>query len=599
MKANKDNIWIFTFEYAGIVKIGGLGEVPANQAKHLANDYNITVFIPSHGQLENLDKTLGWEKLPFNCVGQINPSQFGANEPEATYNISFYKSKINNVNIILLHGDNPFTTRFLDDKIVYNPDTLSGKISLFAIGMRCFIDFLIDYQKEELPDIIHIHDYHAVIPFIGIKQILAKNGLDVASLITIHLLTWPRYGIEFYRMCGIDDTPISIHLKEGLKPLNLNEIFSICEKISGTYQPPTVEQVGAFVSDLVTTVSQSYLKSDIIPNCGKELIEFKSNFVWDGCDWDYNEIYQNVLKNHEHEIRDVLLVSDEKDLTLSDIKQYLLTYKLSHLDRSPLIQSEKVLNIINEISNGNEFVRNGYIKAFEESGPLVITTGRISPQKGFETILEAIPRVLIVIPNAKFLFLILPTDYSINEIKTYAQYVKKYPSNLRIIFGVAIDIFHLAHISSDVYCALSRWEPFGIIALEAMSVKLPVIATKVGGFQESIIDIRNFPEIGTGILIDKDNPAQFADALISLFKLKEISEKVKEKEAIYETENFQLVNQIPDKILESLVLLDPNYYNKIKENCYKRVEHNFRWKTVSMKLIELYTLIKNLRSSYT
>jgi starch synthase len=128
-----------------------------------------------------------------------------------------------------------------------------------------------------------------------------------------------------------------------------------------------------------------------------------------------------------------------------------------------------------------------------------------------------------------------------------------------------------------------------------MSTKLPVIATKVGGFQESIIDIRNFPEIGTGILIDKDNPSQFANALISLFKLKEISEKVKSREDIYETENFQLVNQIPDKILESLVLLDPKYYNKIRDNCYKRVEDNFRWNIVSKKLIELYTMIKNLR----
>ncbi len=595
MNKKKDNVWIFTFEYAGIAKVGGLGEVPANQAKHLANDYNITVFIPSHGQLNKLYKSYEWEKLPFNCVGQINPSEFGINEPDTTYNIALYKSKINNVNIVLLHGENPFTNRFLDDKIVYNPDTLSGKICLFSIGMCCYIDYLIDNQKDSLPDIIHIHDYHAVISFIGMKQKLAKNGLDVASIITIHLLTWPRYGIDFYRVSGIDQTPISVNLKEGIKLLNLNEIFSICERISGDYQPPTIEQVGAFVSDLVTTVSQSYLKSDIIPNCGKELIEFKSNFVWDGCDWDYNEIFQQILKNHEYEIRDVLSIPDEDILTVIDMKKYLLTHKLSHLDRSPLIQSDKVMKVINEISNGTQFIKNGYIKTFDQSGPLVITTGRISPQKGFETIFEAIPLVIKVIPNAKFLFLILPTEYSLNEIRIYSQYVKKYPKNLRIIFGVAIDLFHLAHIASDLYCALSRWEPFGIIALEAMSTKLPVIATKVGGFQESIIDIRNFPEIGTGILIDKDNPVQFADALISLFKLKEISEKVKSKEAIYETESFQLVNQIPDKILESLVLLDPNYFNKIKENCHKRVENNFRWSIVSKKLIDLYTIIKNLR----
>ncbi|MBA7550611.1 hypothetical protein ES705_43130 [subsurface metagenome] len=55
-------------------------------------------------------------------------------------------------------------------------------------------------------------------------------------------------------------------------------------------QLPTVEKIGAVVCDMVTTVSQSYLISDIIPNCGNDLIMFKSDFIWDGCDWDYNEI---------------------------------------------------------------------------------------------------------------------------------------------------------------------------------------------------------------------------------------------------------------------------------------------------------------------
>ncbi len=597
MTENKDNVWIFTFEYAGIAKVGGLGEVPANQAKCLANDFEITVFIPSHGQIQSLEKSIKLEKLPFKSIGQINPSNFGLNEVESNYIISFYKTKINNVNIILLSGENVFTKRFLDDNIVYNPDTLNGKISLFSIGIRCYIEFLIDNYKEGLPKIIHLHDYHAVIPFIGIKQILSKNGLDVSSIITIHLLTWPRYSIDFYRACGVDQTPISILMKEGLKSMIINEIFSICEKNGEGNQPPTVEKIGAFVSDLVTTVSQSYLKSDIIPNCGKDLIEFKSNFIWDGCDWDYDEIHTQVLKRHDPAIRKTFEISEERDLTLIDMKNYLLTYKIGHLDRSPLIRSEKVLNVINEISNDNKFIKNGYLKAFNTPGPLVITTGRISRQKGFETIFEAIPNIIEVIPNAKFLFLILPTDYSLKEIRTYAQYVKKYPDNLRIIFGVATDIFHLAHISADVFVSLSRWEPFGIIALEAMSVKLPVIATKVGGFQESIIDLRNFPEIGTGILIEKDNPSQFSEALISLFILAEISKKVKNKESLYEKENFKLVNQIPNKTLKSLVLLDPSYFTKIKENCYRRVENNFRWKIVSKKLIILYNEIKNIHSS--
>ena len=595
MISNKKKVWIFTFEYAGIAKVGGLGEVPANQAKNLIEQFDLTVFLPSHGQLERLKKTKEIIRLPFNCVGQLDLSLFGINEPISSYEVSFYRVKLNGVDIILLSGGNSFARKYLDDKIVYNPDTLAGKLCLFSIGMRCLIEYLIDHKKD-LPDIVHMHDFHVVIPFIGIKQELIKNGLDVASIITIHLLTWPRYNIDFYYACGIDETPIKILMKEGFKLMSFKEIFALCEDIKGSH-PPTVEKIGAVISDLVTTVSQSYLNSDIIPNLGRDLIEFKSNFIWDGCDWEYDDIWQKIFNTLGAEMCHVLKIPNESKITRKDMKKYLLNYKIGHLSQSPLISSENVINVIEGISEGNPYIKNGNVKSFSETGPLLITTGRISEQKGFETILEAIPKVTRVIPEAKFLLLLLPTDYSLNEIRTYANYIKLYPENLRIIFGLAAEIFYLAHIAADVYCALSRWEPFGIIVLEAMSSKLPIIATKVGGLQESVIDISVDLKNGTGMLIEKDNTSQFADALISLFLLAEISEKVKNGMSIYDPETMLLVNEIPDQILKSQVLIEPNYYDKIKENSYRQVNNNFRWHIVSKKLVDLYDKVMNLHQN--
>jgi len=294
----------------------------------------------------------------------------------------------------------------------------------------------------------------------------------------------------------------------------------------------------------------------------------------------------------------VLELSQDASISRENMKKYLLEYKIGHLSQSPLINSQKVLNVINEISNGNTFVKNGNIKSFSESGPLVITTGRISPQKGFDTIFKAVPDVIKAVPNVKFLFLILPTDYSLNEIKEYVQFVKRYPNNLRIIFGVAPDIFYLAHISADVYCALSRWEPFGIMALEAMASKIPIIATKVGGLQETVIDMRIYPEIGTGILIEKDNPSEFADSLISLLKSVEVANLVKKsiQHTIYKEQILKIVNEIPDGIIKSRILIDYNYYYKIRENCFKRVKNHFTWKIVSKKLIDLYSNVQQLHS---
>ncbi|MFX0174898.1 MAG: glycosyltransferase [Candidatus Hodarchaeota archaeon] len=603
MKVDKKKLWIFTFEYAGVAKVGGLGEVPANQAVNLKNQYDITVFMPSHGQIEKLKKNLEWEKLPFNSIGQVNPSIFEMMDSETSYNISFYKFKIKNVQIILLSGENSFTRKLLDDINVYNPNTINGKICLFSLGISGFIEYLLDNRKEDLANVVHLHDYHVVLPFIVMKQKLAKNNLDIPSLITLHLLTWPRFNLDFYRACSIDNTPIKILQKKGFISLTIKEIFSLALKsnaLDQDYKPPTVEIIGAIVCDLVTTVSESYLISDIIPNCGQDLIEFKADFVWDGCDWDYFQIYNGVFETHEEEMHNILGISHDTPIKREDMKRYLLEYKMGHLSQSPLINSQKILDIINEISNGNPFIKNGNIKAFSDSGPLVISTGRISPQKGFDVIFKALPDVIKVVPNAKFLLLILPTDYSLDEIKNYAQFVKKYPENIRIIFGVASDIFYLAHIAADVYCALSRWEPFGIMALEAMASKIPIIATKVGGLQETVVDMRIFPEIGTGILIEKDNPKEFADALISLFKSEEVANIVSKsnQHSIYEAEILNNINQIPDEIIKSRVLIDYDYYYKIRENCYKRVKNHFTWNIVTKKLIELYSNVQRLRSKF-
>jgi len=584
-KQNK--VWIFTFEYAGVAKFGGLGEVPANQVKSISDSFDISVIMPSHGQVEKLKGLYEWRKYPFNCVGQINTEQIGFEISERSYNISFYEFRIGKAKVILLSGDNDFTRNFLDQSTIYSPDTFRGKICFFSLGIRCLVKYLIDSNKSELPNIVHLHDYHVVIPFINTKQVLIENGQDIASIITIHLLTYPQLDLNYFYTCGVNNSPISVRLKEGIKFFTMEEIFKLASESENI---PSVEKIGAVISDIVTTVSQSYLISDIIPNCGKDLIEFKADFIWDGCDWDYYEIFDDVMNKHDANIRHVLNISEDIPLSKRDMKKYLLEFKIGHLSQSPLIQSSKVLKTINEISNGNPFIKNGTILPFSSYGPLLITTGRISPQKGFEIILQAIPAVIEKIPDMKFLFLILPTDYSLNEIKYYASYVKKYPDNLRIIFGVASDIFYLAHLAADVYCALSRWEPFGIMALEAMASKLPVIATRVGGLQETIIDIRDYPKIGTGILIEKDNTKQFEEAVISIIKAAQVAHKAKKpvEPISSDVEMLNIVNQIPDAAIKSNVLLNPRFYEEIKENCYKRVKQNFSWKKVSQKLVELY-----------
>jgi glycosyltransferase involved in cell wall biosynthesis len=79
----------------------------------------------------------------------------------------------------------------------------------------------------------------------------------------------------------------------------------------------------------------------------------------------------------------------------------------------------------------------------------------------------------------------------------------------------AIGKIPLAEVSryyrqASVFCLPTRLEPFGIVFLEAMAHKLPVVATKIGAIPEMIIDGKN------GYLVEPDRPQQLAEKLIEL-----------------------------------------------------------------------------------
>ena len=85
----------------------------------------------------------------------------------------------------------------------------------------------------------------------------------------------------------------------------------------------------------------------------------------------------------------------------------------------------------------------------------------------------------------------------------------------------------LAHLSSDVYCCPSRWEPFGIVALEAMASKIPVVATYVGGLMESMLHLEDHPKEGTGLLCPNEDVDALKFALVSLITTMQIAEEKK------------------------------------------------------------------------
>ncbi len=112
-----------------------------------------------------------------------------------------------------------------------------------------------------------------------------------------------------------------------------------------------------------------------------------------------------------------------------------------------------------------------------ETTPVVLTVGRLENQKDHETLIRAISGVRNVH------LAIVGTGCNLGKLQLLADTLGV---SERVQFlGIRRDVPHLLK-TADIYVQSSRWEGFGIAALEAMASGLPVVASDVPGLAEVV-----------------------------------------------------------------------------------------------------------------
>lgn len=195
----------------------------------------------------------------------------------------------------------------------------------------------------------------------------------------------------------------------------------------------------------------------------------------------------------------------------------------------------------------------------DKNKPYVLFVGRITRQKGIIHLVNAIkyidPETQIVLcagaPDTKEIA--KEMEDSVNEVKKTRDnviWIDKMLEKEQVI---------QLYSHADVFCCPSIYEPFGIINIEAMACKTPVVASAVGGIKEVVVPNE------TGILVPLEQ----------------------QKEAPFEPVD-------PDRFSQDLaaginrLIRDKDLRDTMAENSRKRVEDYFDWVAIAKQTAELY-----------
>jgi|GEM_PF-2535546 len=150
-------------------------------------------------------------------------------------------------------------------------------------------------------------------------------------------------------------------------------------------------------------------------------------------------------------------------------------------------------------------------------GKVVAGIGRLSPEKGFDLLLQAFDLISSGMPEAHLV--IAGTGAEEQNLKALAATL---PHPERVHFLGYVEDTAMVYRSADVIAIPSREEGQGIVAIEAMAYRKPVVAFDVGGLRETLIAI----DAHAGIVVKPEHVESLAESMLQLLRNEAMSERL-------------------------------------------------------------------------
>ncbi len=202
----------------------------------------------------------------------------------------------------------------------------------------------------------------------------------------------------------------------------------------------------------------------------------------------YNWAERQLLKYHDA----VIAVSDQQ---LHDKR-----LRAAGIDNNKLFKISNGIDLDDE--ENAQAGKDEVIQSFVKSGKAIVSIGRLSREKSFETLIEA----MSVLRNgdADIKLIIIGEGYLRDKLQKQIDTLHL-NENIQLV-GYRIAAKRYLHLF-DALIISSVTEGLPITMLEAMAAGVPVVATAVGGIPEAIKDGI------TGLLAPPRNPVKLAEAI--------------------------------------------------------------------------------------
>ncbi len=190
---------------------------------------------------------------------------------------------------------------------------------------------------------------------------------------------------------------------------------------------------------------------------------------------------------------------------------------------------------------------------------ILLYVGRLEWRKGIGTLLSAGRLLKKEIPNLKILIVggkIFGKQKNSEDYKEYKRLLKKAKEEnvediTKFVGNISNRRLHFFCSASNVMVIPSYYEPFGLVALEGMASKMPVVASNVGGLMSIIEDAKD------GFLFEPRNPLSLKEKILLIYNSQELRQKLIEN-AYEKVKNYSWKSMIKkiDVIYENLIIIN-------------------------------------------